>query len=95
MDGLSKASLMETMQKKTGLENPNSVMQMKGYLAENGLETESLGKKEVAAMIQEAPKHLAEVLSLRLQLAKSSVRKYEAMQNAVCEDGRCRGMFQF
>ena len=95
MDGLSKASLMETMQKKTGLENPNSVMQMKGYLAENGLETESLGKKEVAAMIKEAPKHLAEVLSLRLQLAKSSVRKYEAMQNAVCEDGRCRGMFQF
>ena len=95
MDGLSKASLMETMQKKTGLENPNSVMQMKGYLAENGLETESLGKKEVAAMIQEAPKHLAEVLSLRLQLAKSSVRKYEAMQNAVCVDGRCRGMFQF
>ena len=70
-------------------------MQMKGYLAENGLETESLGKKEVAAMIKEAPKHLAEVLSLRLQLAKSSVRKYEAMQNAVCEDGRCRGMFQF
>ena len=95
IDGLSKASLMKTMQKKTGLENPNSVMQMKGYLAENGLETESLGKKEVAAMIQEAPKHLAEVLSLRLQLAKSSVRKYEAMQNAVCEDGRCRGMFQF
>ena len=95
IDGLSKASLMKTMQKKTGLENPNSVMQMKGYLAENGLETESLGKKEVAAMIKEAPKHLAEVLSLRLQLAKSSVRKYEAMQNAVCEDGRCRGMFQF
>lgn len=95
IDGLSKASLMKTMQKKTGLENPNSVMQMKGYLAENGLETESLGKREVAAMIKEAPKHLAEVLSLRLQLAKSSVRKYEAMQNAVCEDGRCRGMFQF
>ena len=95
IDGLSKASLMEAMQEKTGLENPNSVMQMKGYLAENGLETESLGKKEVVAMIKEAPKHLAEVLSLRLQLAKSSVRKYEAMQNAVCGDGRCRGMFQF
>lgn len=95
IDELSKADLTARMQKKTGLENPNSVMQMKSYLAENGIEADSLGKKDVAAMIKTAPDHLAEVLSLRLQLAKSSVRKYQAMQNAVCEDGRCHGMFQF
>ena len=95
IDALSKDSLTAKMQEKTGLENPNSVAQMKEYLAENGMETESLGKKEVAAMIKTAPDDLAEVLSLRLQLAKSSVRKYEAMRNAVCGDGRCHGMFQF
>ena len=76
-------------------ENPNSVMQMKDYLAGNGMEVDSLGKKDVAAMIKTAPEDLAEVLELRLQLAKSSVRKYQAMQNAVCTDGRCHGMFQF
>ena len=95
IDEISRNDLVARMQRLTGLSNPNSVMQMKDYLSENGLETESLGKKEVAAMIKTAPENLAEVLSLRLQLAKSSVRKYEAMQNAVCVDGRCRGMFQF
>ena len=95
IDALSKDSLTAKMQEKTGLENPNSVVQMKEYLAENGMETDSLGKKEVVAMIKTAPDALAEVLSLRLQLAKSSVRKYEAMRNAVCADGRCHGMFQF
>ena len=95
IDELSKTDLTVRMQKKTGLENPNSVIQMKDYLAENGMEVESLGKKDVAAMIKTAPEELAEVLSLRLQLAKSSVRKYQAMQNAVCADGRCHGMFQF
>ena len=68
---------------------------MKDYLNENGIEVESLGKKEVAAMIKTAPEAPAEVLSLRLQLAKSSVKKYQAMQNAVCADGWCHGMFQF
>ena len=68
---------------------------MKNYLAENGMEVDTLGKKDVAAMIKAAPENLAEVLALRLQLAKSSVRKYQAMQNAVCADGRCHGMFQF
>ena len=68
---------------------------MKGYLEENGLAVESLGKKQVQALIPEAPEDLQEILELRLQSAKSSVRKYEAMQNAACEDGRCRGMFQF
>ena len=95
IDELSKTDLTARMQKKTGLSNPNSVIQMKGYLAENGMEVDSLGKKDVAAMIKTAPEDLAEVLSLRLQLAKSSVRKYQAMQNAVCADGRCHGMFQF
>ena len=95
IDELSKTDLTVRMQKKTGLDNPNSVIQMKDYLAKNGMEVESLGKKDVAAMIKSAPEDLAEVLSLRLQLAKSSVRKYQAMQNAVCADGRCHGMFQF
>ena len=83
------------MQKLTGLNNPNSVMQLKGYLADNGLETETLGKKDVAALLKSVPADMAEVLELRLQLAKSSVKKYQAMQNAVCDDDRCHGMFQF
>ena len=95
IDELSRYDLTARMQKKTGLENPNSVIQMKNYLAGSGMEVDSLGKKDVAAMIKTAPEDLAEVLELRLQLAKSSVRKYQAMQNAVCADGRCHGMFQF
>ena len=95
IDELSKIDLTDRMKKKTGLDNPNSVIQMKDYLSDNGLEVDSLGKKDVAAMIKTAPDNLAEVLALRLQLAKSSVRKYQAMQNAVCADGRCHGMFQF
>ncbi|MBR0163008.1 MAG: hypothetical protein IJQ02_17285, partial [Oscillospiraceae bacterium] len=95
IDELSRYDLTARMQKKTGLENPNSVIQMKEYLSGSGLEVDSLGKKDVAAMIKTAPEDLAEVLELRLQLAKSSVRKYQAMQNAVCADGRCHGMFQF
>jgi len=95
IDEITKTGLMTRMQKMTGLENPNSVTQMKEYLAENGIEADSLGKKNVQEMIKTAPDDLAEVLSLRLQLAKSSVRKYQAMQNAVCTDGRCHGMFQF
>lgn len=95
MDAKSKKNLTETMQEMTNLDNPNSVQQMKNYLAENGLEMESLGKKEVAEILKVAPEHLKEVLSLRQQLAKSSVKKYTAMQNAVCSDGRARGMFQF
>ena len=95
IDEISKCSLTARLQQITGLSNPNSVMQMKDYLAENGLETESLGKKDVKALIQTASEDLTEVLELRLQLAKSSVRKYEAMQNCVCFDGRCHGLYQF
>ncbi|MCB7304089.1 DNA polymerase [Bariatricus massiliensis] len=94
-DSKSKAELAEKMQELTDLDNPNSVVQMKQWLADNGLEMDSLGKKEVAQAVKTAPKELAEVLLLRQQLSKSSVKKYQAMKNAVCEDGRARGMFQF
>lgn len=94
-DAKSKAELAEKMQELTDLDNPNSVVQMKQWLADNGLEMDSLGKKEVAQVVKTTPKELTEVLLLRQQLSKSSVKKYQAMQNAVCEDGRARGMFQF
>ena len=95
IDEISKDDLTSRMRNITGLENPNSVIQLKGYLADNGLETETLGKKDVASMLKTAPESLSEILSLRLQVAKSSVKKYTAMQNACCADGRCHGMFQF
>lgn len=95
LDERSKAELSEEMKKCTSLENPNSVMQLKAWLSENGMETDTLGKKAVAAMIKEAPKDLQKVLELRLQLSKSSVKKYTAMQDTLCADGRARGMFQF
>ncbi len=94
-DERSKAALSETMQDITGVENPNSVMQMKAWLSENGVEAESLGKKDVAKLIDDTAGQVEEALRLRLQLAKSSVKKYQAMQNAVCKDGRAHGMFQF
>ena len=95
IDARSKSDLMARLQAMTGLDNPNSVQQLKGYLADRGIEADSLGKKEVAAMIKTVPGDIAEVLSLRLQLAKSSVKKYQAMRNSACEDDRCRGMFFF
>lgn len=95
MDEISHERLMSAMQQMTELDNPNSVQQMKGWLSENGLETDTLGKKAVAELLKDAPEHLAEVLKLRQQLAKSSVKKYTAMENAVCADSCARGMFQF
>ena len=95
IDARSKSDLMTRLQAMTGLDNPNSVQQLKGYLANRGIEADSLGKKEVAAMIKTVPGDIAEVLSLRLQLAKSSVKKYQAMRNSACDDDRCRGMFFF
>lgn len=94
-DARSRESLTRQLQLLTNLENPNSVAQMKTWLAENGLEMDSLGKKDVAAQIKSAPPALARILSLRQQLAKSSVKKYQAMQDTVCKDSRARGMFQF
>lgn len=95
MDEMSRTKLMDQMQEITELDNPNSVQQMKDWLADNGVETDTLGKKAVAELLKDAPEHLAEVLKLRQQLAKSSVKKYAAMENAVCCDGRIRGMFTF
>lgn len=95
MDSHSRSELTEAIKNLTGLDNPNSVQQMKQWLSKNGLETETLDKKTVLKLIQTAPPELRDVLSLRQQLAKSSVKKYQAMKNAVCSDGRARGMFQF
>ena len=95
MDGRSKADLSAAMQELTELENPNSVQQMRQWLLENGMETDSLDKKAVAALLKDAPEPLKTVLTLRQQLAKSSVKKYQAMENAVCTDSRAHGMFQF
>ncbi len=95
MDTRSRDELTNAMQELTELDNPNSVAQMKTWLADNGLETDSLGKKQVTELLESAPKPLADVLLLRQQLAKSSVRKYQAMENCVCADGRARGMFMF
>ena len=90
-----KKALTEKLSDITGLENPNSVQQMKNWLSESGLEMQSLGKKEVQEQLLIAPAHIREVLQLRQQTSKSSVKKYTAMQNAVCHDHRARGMFQF
>ena len=95
MDGRSRSELTQAMKELTSLDNPNSVQQMKQWLADNGLETDTLGKKAVAELLKTAPPELQKVLTLRQQLAKSSVKKYQAMETAVCADGRARGMFQF
>ena len=95
IDSISRKNLTQQIQNLTDLDNPNSVAQMKGWLSDNGLEMDTLGKKAVAETLKTAPKYLADVLSLRQQLAKSSVKKYTAMQTAVCKDSRARGMFQY
>lgn len=95
MDGRSRTELTQAMKDLTALDNPNSVAQMKDWLSDNGLEVDTLGKKAVAEMLKSAPPELQTVLLLRQQLAKSSVKKYQAMESAVCADGRARGMFQF
>ena len=95
MDARSRQELTDAMKRMTALENPNSVQQMKQWLSDNGMETDSLGKKVVAELLKTAPPELAEVLTLRQQLAKSSVRKYQAMEKTVCSDSRARGMFMF
>ncbi len=95
MDSRSRAELTAAMKDLTDLDNPNSVQQMKQWLSDNGLEVDSLGKKQVAKLIETAPPELARVLELRQQLAKSSVKKYRTMERAVCADSRARGMFMF
>ncbi|OLR56617.1 hypothetical protein BHK98_11380 [Hornefia porci] len=95
MDTRSRSELTAAMKDMTALDNPNSVQQMKQWLKGNGLATDSLGKKVVAELIKTAPPELQTVLELRQQLAKSSVKKYQTMERAVCDDGRARGMFMF
>lgn len=95
IDNQSRVELIHMMRELTELENPNSVMQMKQWLSDQGLETDTLGKKAVAELLKTAPDELGKVLELRQALAKSSIKKYSAMENAVCADGRARGMFQF
>lgn len=95
IDAATKERLTREMQQLTGLQNPNSVIQMTGWLKSRGVDVPSLGKKDVAAMLKTAPDSVRPVLELRQQAAKSSVKKYTAMQDTVCADGRCRGMFQF
>ena len=95
MDTRSRTQLVDTMKEITQLENPNSVQQMKAWLSDNGVQTDTLGKKTVAELLKSASPKLSQVLTLRQQLAKSSVRKYQAMEKTVCADGRARGMFQF
>lgn len=94
-DEVTKTRQRSLMQNLTSLENPNSVQQMKEWLADNGLETDTLDKAAVSELIKTAPDDLKEVLSLRQELAKSSVKKYTAMENVVGSDGRARGLIQF
>jgi len=95
MDKSSRSELTRMIRELTKVENPNSVVQLKQWLSDHGLETNSLGKKAVAELLKTAPESLGKVLELRQSLAKSSIKKYVAMENAVCADGRARGMFQF
>lgn len=94
-DEISKTAIADEMKEKTGLENPNSVMQMQDWLQHNGIQSDSLDKKAIKELLQTVPSDVADVLKLRQQLSKSSIKKYQAMQNAICKDGRARGMFQF
>ena len=95
IDAHTKEKLTDRLKTLTGLENPNSVLQMKAWLKKQGVAAESLDKKTVAALLTNVPTLLKEVLELRQQLAKSSVKKYQAMRNAACADSRACGMFQF
>ena len=95
LDDKVRTKLMSELQILTELENPNSVVQLKGWLSEQGVETESLDKKSVKELVKITKGEVSKALALRMQLSKSSIKKYQAMKDVACEDGRCRGMFQF
>ncbi|RHA11439.1 hypothetical protein DW949_08750 [Megasphaera sp. AM44-1BH] len=95
MDARCRESLMDELKKKTGLKNPNSVIQMIAWLEQHGMKTDSLSKKQVQELLKTAEEPLRSVLLLRQKLAKSSVKKYQAMELTACNDSRARGMFQF
>ena len=95
LDDKVRTKLMSELQILTELENPNSVVQLKGWLSEQGVETESLDKKSVKELVKVTKGEVSKALALRMQLSKSSIKKYQAMKDVACEDNRCRGMFQF
>lgn len=95
LDDKVRTKLMSELQILTELENPNSVVQLKGWLSEQGVKTESLDKKSVKELVKVTKGEVSKALALRMQLSKSSIKKYQAMKDVACEDGRCRGMFQF
>ena len=95
LDDKVRTKLMSELQILTELENPNSVIQLKGWLSEQGVETESLDKKSVKELVKVTKGEVSKALALRMQLSKSSIKKYQAMKDVACEDNRCRGMFQF
>lgn len=95
MDRLIQKELVDKIQALTDIDNPNSVQQIREWLATKDFAMESLGKKEVIEAIKTAPHEIAEVLRLRQQLARTSVKKYTAMEYAVNKDNRARGMFRF
>jgi len=94
-DFIYKDSVTRRAYELTGLENPNSVAQLKGWLEEKGIEVDSLSKKAVADLIEETEGEEEEILRLRLLMAKTSVKKYEAIERSVCSDGRVHGLLQF
>lgn len=95
LDDKVRTTLTSELQILTELENPNSVVQLKGWLSEQGVETESLDKKTVKELVKLTKGEVSKALTLRMQLSKSSIKKYQAMKDVACEDNRCRGMFQF
>ena len=95
LDDKVRTKLMSELQILTELENPNSVVQLKGWLSEQGVETESLDKKSVKELVKVTKGEVSKALALRMQLSKSSIKKYQAMKDVACEDNRCKGMFQF
>lgn len=95
LNSIQTAVATEQAYTLTGLENPNSVAQLKAWFTENGVEIESLSKKAVAALADETDGDIQEMLHLRLLMSKTSVKKYEAVMRSVCKDNRVRGMMRF
>ena len=94
-DNEMRESNLQTAREITGLQNPNSTVQLKEWLSEQGVKTETLSKDAIEELLSEATDNVAEMLNIRKQLAKSSVKKYTAMETAVCKDSRARGLIQF
>ncbi len=95
LDAEAKEELTAEMKRLTGVENPNSVYQLLDWLETQGYKSDSLGKTQVQELIKTAKEPVKSVLQMRLQLSKSSVKKYTAMKNTACSDNRARGMFSF